>query len=205
MADTTITFLVGAGLGFDPFATSGRWPNRMHPRRDDAGHDGGDGGKVDAGDQADGDDGKADDEKQVDDAELGEGGKKALDSERAARKEAERKLAALEKAQEKAAEDARLAKLSDDEKRDELSKAAAERADKAEAALAIERAARKHGLTDDKDLELLDGLPADKVDAIAKRIAAEKKPAGRSGNEVDGGKPKPKPTTLSGAIAAHYS
>lgn len=36
--------------------------------------------------------------------------------------------------------------------------------DAALAEVAVERAARKHGLTDDKDLEVLTGLPADKVD-----------------------------------------
>lgn len=133
------------------------------------------------------------------------GAKKALVAEREARKAVEKELAGIKKAQEKAAEEARLAKLSDDEKRDEIAKAAAERAEAAEKALAVERAARKHGLTDDKDLELLEGLPADKVDAIAKRIAAQKAPAGRSGNEVAGEKPKPKPTTLTGAIGAHYA
>ncbi|MBM4516218.1 hypothetical protein GS432_06510 [Rhodococcus hoagii] len=130
------------------------------------------------------------------------GAKKALVAEREARKAVEKELAGIKKAQEKAAEEARLAKLSDDEKRDEIAKAAAERAEAAEKALAVERAARKHGLTDDKDLELLEGLPADKVDAIAKRIAAQKAPAGRSGNPVDGGTPKRTPTNLTDAVQA---
>lgn len=130
------------------------------------------------------------------------GAKKALVAEREARKAVEKELAGIKKAQEKAAEEARLAKLSDDEKRDEIAKAAAERAEAAEKALAVERAARKHGLTDDKDLELLEGLPADKVDAIAKRIAAQKAPAGRSGNPVDGGTPKRTPTNLTDAVHA---
>lgn len=95
----------------------------------------------------------------------------------------------------------RSAEESAQKERDEA-KAEAEAA-KAEAA--IERAARKHGLTDDKDLEVLAGLPADKVEAVAKAIAAGKKTAPAAGGApAGGGKPPAKPTTLSGAIQAHY-
>lgn len=126
---------------------------------------------------------------------LGDGGKKALDAERAQRKAVEKELAGIKKAQEKAAEEARLAKLSDDEKRDEIAKAATERAEKAEARAAVLDAARKHGIADDKDLELLSKLPADQVDEVAKRLSAAQKtapgaPAGPSGTEVKGAKQK---------------
>ena len=204
---TALNLIIGAGLGLDPFATSGRWPNRMHPRRDDEGHDSGEGGKTDDADQgddnddgADEGDGKTDADKD-DDEQLGEGGKKALAAERARAKALEKKLAERDKADEKA----RLAKLDEKARAEAERDKAAEEAEKARAELAIERAARKHGLTDDKDLELLEGIPADKVDAVAKRIAATAKPAGRSGNDVGGERQKPKPTTLSGAINAHYS
>ncbi|MGX6513264.1 hypothetical protein [Rhodococcus sp. SJ-2] len=207
---TTLALIIGAGLGLDPFTRSGRWPNRMHPRRDDEGHSSGEGGNTDQGGTDSGgadDDGKPDadtdsgNKPDSEDEQLGEGGKKALQAERARAKELEKKLAERDKADEKA----RLAKLDEKARAEAERDKAAEEAEKARAELAIERAARKHGLTDDKDLELLEGIPADKVDALAKRIAATAKPAGRSGNGVGGERPKPKPTTLDGAIGAHYS
>lgn len=78
-------------------------------------------------------------------------------------------------------------------------------ADAARAELAVERAARKHGLTDDKDLDVLQGLPADKVEAVAKALAASRKTADASGKPAGGGKGPTKPTTLGGALAAHYN
>ncbi|MCA1008993.1 hypothetical protein LCL87_25055 [Rhodococcus hoagii] len=97
------------------------------------------------------------------------------------------------------------AQMTDAEKQAAAVKATEERAAAAEAKAAVLEAALEHGITDKKDLELLAGLPADKVAPFAKRIAAQKAPAGRSGNPVDGEKPKPKPTTLTGAIGAHYA
>lgn len=87
-------------------------------------------------------------------------------------------------------------------------KAAADARAEAEAAkaeVAVERAARKHGLTDDKDLEVLQGLPADKVEAVAKALAASRKTADASGKPAGGGKGPTKPDTLTGALGAHYS
>ena len=78
-------------------------------------------------------------------------------------------------------------------------------ADAARAELAVERAARKHGLTDDKDLDVLQGLPADKVEAVAKALAASRKTADASGKPAGGGKGPTKPDTLTGALGAHYS
>ncbi|WP_027503241.1 hypothetical protein [Rhodococcus sp. UNC363MFTsu5.1] len=101
----------------------------------------------------------------------------------------------------------KAAQMTDDEKRAAESAQTAKERDEARAELAIERAARKHGITDDKDLELLFGIPADKVDALAKALSERNKPApaGRSGNPVEGEKPKRTPTTLTGAIGAHYA
>ncbi|MGW0016930.1 hypothetical protein ACWDUD_01540 [Rhodococcus sp. NPDC003382] len=194
---TTLTLIVGAGYGLDPFATSGRWPNRMHPRRDDEGHSNGDGGQTGHGGQGDGTGGDAgagktntDDTGKPgggDDEQLGEGGKKALDAERAARKAAEQEVAKYKAAAEKD----RLAKLDDQQRAEAERDAEKSRAEKLEAELAVERAARKHGITDDKDLELLAGVPADKVEALAKRLAATNasaNSAGRSGNGVGGSK-----------------
>lgn len=134
--------------------------------------------------------------------ELGEGGKKALDAERAARKEAEKKLSDIEKAQEKD----RLAKLDGAQRAEAERDAEKTRAEAAEAKAAVYEAAMDHGITDKKDLALLSKLPADQVAEVAKRLA-EAKPAaaGKSGLPAGGGREKPKPTTLGGAIAAHYA
>lgn len=184
---TTLALIVGAGFGIDPFATSGRWPGRMHPRRDDEGHDNGEGGQTGQGDDTgDAGAGKPDTgdagKKSGDDESLGEGGKKALEAERARAKAAEQEVAKYKAAAEKD----RLAKLGEKERAEAERDAEKTRAEKAEADLAIERAARKHGITDDKDLELLAGVPADKVDALAKRLAT---PKGKDfGHEVGGDK-----------------
>ncbi|QIP39700.1 hypothetical protein G9444_2456 [Rhodococcus erythropolis] len=115
--------------------------------------------------------------------ELGEGGKKALDAERAARKEAEKKLSDIEKAQEKD----RLAKLEGTQRAEAERDAEKTRAEAAEAKAAVYEAAMEHGITDKKDLALLSKLPADQVAEVAKRLA-EAKPAaaGKSGNPVGG-------------------
>ncbi|NMM84307.1 hypothetical protein B2J88_08030 [Rhodococcus sp. SRB_17] len=80
-------------------------------------------------------------------------------------------------------------KMSDDEKRDAALKDANERAEKAEARAAVSDAASKHGITDKSDLAFLSSVPADEVEALAKRLA---KPAtaGKSGTEVTGSKAK---------------
>lgn len=115
--------------------------------------------------------------------ELGEGGKKALEAERAARKEAEKKLSDIEKAQEKD----RLAKLEGTQRAEAERDAEKTRAEAAEAKAAVYEAAMEHGITDKKDLALLSKLPADQVADVAKRLA-EAKPAaaGKSGNPVGG-------------------
>ncbi|AOD23816.1 hypothetical protein IM25_21375 [Rhodococcus sp. p52] len=185
---TALAQILGSRHGIDPFATTGRWPTRQPPRRDGEGHDGGDGGNTDHSDDGGGaSDGTPDDSAgkpdDGDDEKLGEGGKKALERERAARKELEKKLAERDKADEKA----RLAKLDEKQRAEAERDAAAKEAEKARAELAVERAARKHGITDDKDLELLAGVPADKVEALAKRIAAASK--GKDfGSEAGGGR-----------------
>ncbi|MDV6276381.1 hypothetical protein R3Q06_23050 [Rhodococcus erythropolis] len=125
---------------------------------------------------------KPDDKKPEDDDEkLGEPGLKALKAERTRAEKAEQKLAALEAEKEKA----RIAKLGEKEKADAERDAALKEAAEARAEAAVERAARKHSITDDADLKLLAAVPADQVEAFAKRLA---KPAsaGKSGNQVGG-------------------
>lgn len=77
----------------------------------------------------------------------------------------------------------------------------------AKAEAARERAARKYGLSDD-DLELLEGVPADKFDAKAKALAERIKkaaPPESSGREAGGDRGPKKATSLEGALAAHYN
>lgn len=80
---------------------------------------------------------------------------------------------------------------------------AEQRADKAEAEAARLAAAIKHGLTD-ADLELLEGVPADKVEERAKLLADRLKatddgaPPPRSRRQGGGGTP-PKPSVAAGA------
>ena len=103
---------------------------------------------------------------------------------------------------EKIRESQRTAEEKAQKEADDAKKEAAE----AKAEAAIERAARKHGLTDDKDLEVLQGLPADKVEAVAKALAAGKKPAaGKGASEVGGSKNQKKPTDLTSAVAGYYA
>lgn len=143
---------------------------------------------------------KPENQPKDEDEKLGEPGLKALKSERAAREKAEQKLAALEAEKEKA----RIAKLGEKEKADAERDAAIKEAAEARAEAAVERAARKHSITDDDDLKLLATVPADQVEAFAKRLAKTAS-AGKSGLPAGGAKEKPKSTTLSGSIAAHYS
>lgn len=137
-----------------------------------------------------------------DDDKLGDGGKKALDAERAARKDLERELTRLRNAQKQADRD----KLNETERAQAEAKDAAERAEAAERRAALLEAAVTHSLTKD-ELELLEDTPVDKVDARAKKLAALRKTAktGSSGGEATGSRGPQKPTSLSGAIAAHYN
>lgn len=92
---------------------------------------------------------------------------------------AAKELAALKKSQMTAQEAAETA-----------AKEAGDRAEAAERRAALLQAAVDHGLAKD-DLDLLDGIPADQIDARAKKLSARIKtatPAGSSGSEVGGGK-----------------
>lgn len=143
------------------------------------------------------------DPKPGDDDKLGEGGKKALDAERERAKALDKELKALKAAQQKA----ERAKLDDTERAKAEAADAADRADKAERRAALLEAAVKHKLDSD-DLELLEDTPVDKIDARAKKLAALRKESskpGSSGGEATGNKGPQKPTSLSGAIAAHYN
>lgn len=143
-----------------------------------------------------------DDDTSGDDEKLGEGGKKALAAERKARADAEKELATLRAAQKKADR----AKLDDTERAKADAKDANDRAEKAERRAALAEAAVTHGLTK-ADLELLDGVPADQIEDRAKKLAARIKASGKSGSsggEATGDKGPKKPTSLQGAISAHY-
>ncbi|WP_395704820.1 hypothetical protein [Rhodococcus ruber] len=219
---TTLALILGAGLGVDPFARGGRWPGRQHPRRDDNGHpagggnggtdgdpnpgggNGGEGGKSDDGDGKPKDDSKPKGDEKPNGDDTTDWKAKALEFEEKA------------KANSKAAEELDKIKrdqMTEDQKRQADLQASQEREAKLAAELAVERAARKHSITEDKDLELLAKLPADQVEAVAKRLAAtnaagrtERKPAGPSSLPASGqGDEKPKPASLSSALAAHYA
>lgn len=118
-------------------------------------------------------------EQQGDPAEetLGEGGKKALDSERTARKEAERKAGDLQRRLDMI----EMEKLSDLEKAQKSAKTAEDRAATLEVEVQRLRLATKHGLTEDEAADLPDDL--EKAERIAARLAEHK-----SGN------PLPDPT-----------
>lgn len=96
--------------------------------------------------------------------------------------------------------------MTEQQKLEADAKAALERAEQAERRAALAEAAITHGLTKD-DLELLDGVPADQIEDRAKKLAARIKkaaPAASSGSEVGGGRGRPKPTTLEGAISRAF-
>ena len=200
-----LAFLIGAGLNVgivDPFATRRMSAARLHPRRDDEGHDNGNSVDDATGDDTGADDdGASDDDKSKDDTDDTKS-KDETDWKAMARKH-EREA----KANRAAA--AELEKIRDknrtaEEKAAKAAQDAIERAEKAEARAARSDAARKYNLADE-DLDLLLKVPADEVDAFAKRLSKSAAPAGASGREATGGKKSAKPTTLSGAIGAHYA
>ncbi|MGZ9829954.1 hypothetical protein ACXYTP_23860 [Tsukamurella ocularis] len=100
----------------------------------------------------------------------------------------------------------KAAQMSEQEKAEAATKAANERAEAAERRAAIRDAVIDHGLTKD-DIELLEDVPADKIADRAKKLAARTKAAGAgaSGAEHNGTQRDLKPTSLGGALAAHYS
>jgi hypothetical protein len=101
---------------------------------------------------------------------LGDAGKKALDAERKARRDAEAKLKELEPLAAKAKE-LEDAQKSDLEKLTEELEAAKADGASSKSELARLRAAMNHGLSPE-DLELLEGVPADQVEQRAERLAA---------------------------------
>ena len=85
--------------------------------------------------------------------------------------------------------------------------AALDRAEAAERRAALAEAAITHGLTKD-DLELLDGVPADKIEERAKKLAERLKkaaPPDASGREAGGDRGKKKATSLDSAVAGYYA
>lgn len=113
------------------------------------------------------------------DAPLGEGGKKALDAERAARKEAERLTAELKQRLDAL----ESANLSDLEKVQKQNKELQEAASRASAEAAQLRLATKYGLTEEEAADLPDD--PEKAERLAARLADRKS---------DSLKPKPDPT-----------
>lgn len=114
------------------------------------------------------------------DAPLGEGGKKALDAERKARKEAEAATAELRR-QLQAVEDS---KLSDLERAEKAAKEAEQRAAEAAALTEKLRIVARHGLTEADAEDLPDDL--EKAERLAARLA-EAKHAGPRPDPTQGG------------------
>ena len=117
-----------------------------------------------------------------------------------------------DRAKENAAAAKELAELkksqmSDQQKIEASAKEASERAEKAERRAALAEAAITHGL-DKGDLELLDGVPADQIEARAKKLAERLKkaaPPDASGREAGGDRGKKKATSLDSAVAGYYA
>ena len=118
------------------------------------------------------------------------------ENEAKANRAAAKELAALKKSQ-----------MNDQQKAEAAAKETAERAEAAERKAALLQAAFDHSLTKD-DLELLDGVPADKIDERAKKLAERLKkaaPPDASGREAGGARGPKKATSLDSAVAAHYA
>ena len=136
------------------------------------------------------------DDKPVDD-KLGDGGKRALQAERDARKQAERALADLQKQVEdanKTAEQKAAEALAEAQKASEMNAAKA---------LRYEVAAAK-GI----DLKLasrLTGSTKEELEADADSLKALLAPTGPKPDPSQGHGSNPKPTNLSEAISAHYA
>lgn len=132
------------------------------------------------------------------DEPLGEGGKKALDAERSARKIAEDKVAAYEK--EKA--DAAKASLSDIERANAEAAERAQEATDAKTELARYKVAAKYKITDADDLELLATAPDEAaMERLAVRLAKDATP-GTPKPDPSGGARNEKPGTLAERLAA---
>lgn len=121
------------------------------------------------------------------DEQLGEGGKKALEAERAANKELRKQLAAFE-AQNKKAEEAQLTEL---QKVQSEVKALTERAEKAELTALRKAAIADHRL-EQGDEVFLTGTTAEDIEAQAKQLAARFQP----------GTPAPDPSQGAGQAPA---
>lgn len=116
-------------------------------------------------------------EQKKDDAPLGEGGLKALQEERDARKELERQLNEFRRGMAELSGQKADSKTSVDDQLAALSNRIAELSSQTE----VDALARRHGITDDKDLDLLRQTSGDARAVLAERLApkpdeAEKKP-----------------------------
>lgn len=135
-------------------------------------------------------------------ADLGDGGKKALQAERDARKQAERSAAALQ-----AQIDALNAeKLTDLEKAQAVAKAASEEAAAARQEALRYRLAAKHGISDEDAGLFLTASTEDAMQQQAERFAArivqDRAPRNPAPDPTQGGIGKPAPGTTGEQFAA---
>lgn len=108
-------------------------------------------------------------------------------------------------AAKKELDDRKAAEMTETQKAQAAAQDASDKLAAAERKTALLQAAVDHGLDADA-LDLLDGIPADQIDAKAKKLAERIKaatPAGKSGGEVGGTKNTGAPSTLQGALTAH--
>lgn len=191
MARRTLT---QAGFGHNPvdmFAPTRFRAARLHPRRDDDGH--GDGTTVDTPDAP---------EPEQDTDEPEQPKSDDIDWKAMARKH--EREAKANRAAAAELDKLKAAQMSDTEKSNAEREQAVKDAADARAELAVERAARKHGITADKHLAILAKVAAEDVDEVAKTLADTKPAPSRSGNEVGGDKKHRTPTTLADAVHAAY-
>lgn len=158
---------------------------------DKAGGAGGDAGGADKGAAADDQKSDAKTDSKAADQALGEGGKKAIESERAARKAAEEQAKALKgefDTFKKAMTEALGVKTKDGDKEQDALTAIQEQLAAMQRESSVLKLANEHKITDAKDLELLaTAKDADSMKRLAERLA----PKEQDGDAKSSRKPKP--------------
>lgn len=138
------------------------------------------------------------------DEPLGDNGKKALQSERDARKALEKQVQDLmegQKSQMQAIAQAFGVKVGKDDDGEALVATLQKQLADMQHETAVERAARKHGITDDGDLALLATARGDALEQMAARLAPADNPTGTpkpdktQGGKADETKPSAQPGT----------
>lgn len=128
------------------------------------------------------------------DENLGEGGKKALEAERAARRALEKRVAELDGT--KATLDALKAALGPEASKDDPEvavRAVTDKVEKLERQLLVERVAREHKITSADDIKLLGDLTSEEqVRSWAKRLAPGDSDEGDDKDKGNGGRRRPK-------------